>query len=121
MRITVGFLMCLVLFSSTLPAREEKASQDFQPPQVISTVEPSYPANTVSGGTVVLNVTVGPNGEIEDVHVLKAANGFTQQAMDTVRKWKFRPAQFDGKQVTASIPVVFSFSQPIVWWNNQSK
>ncbi len=121
MRITVGFLMCLLLFSSMLPAKGEKVSNDFKPPQVISTVEPSYPVNVVSGGTVVLNVTVGSDGGIEDVQVLQSAGGFTQQAMETVRKWKFRPAQFNGKQVTASIPVVFSFSQPIVWWNRQSK
>ena len=121
MKVTVGFLMCLALFSSVLPAKEEKLPGDFQPPQVISTVDPSYPVNAVSGGTVVLNVTVSSNGEIEDVQVLKAAGGFTQQALETVRKWKFRAAQFNGKQVTASIPVVFSFSQPIVWWDKQSK
>ena len=121
MKITFAFLMCLLLLSPTLSAKETKTPVDFQPPQVISAVEPYYPANAVSGGTVVLNVTVGSNGEIEDVQVLKAAGGFTQQAMGTVRKWKFRPAQFNGKQVTASISVVFSFSQPIVWWNRQSK
>ncbi len=121
MKITVGLLISLALFSGTLSAKEEKVSLDFQPPQVISTVEPSYPANAVSGGTVVLNVTVGPHGEIEDVKVLKAAGGFTQQAIETVKKWKFQPAQFNGKQVTASIPVVFSFSQPIVWWDRSSK
>ena len=121
MKTTFAILLCLLLPSPTLSAKEPKTSSDFQPPQVISTVEPSYPANAVSGGTVVLNVTIGSNGEIEDVQVLKAAGGFTQEAIETVRKWKFRPAQLNGKQLTASVPVVFSFSQPIVWWNHQSK
>jgi TonB family protein len=121
MKATIGLVMCLALFSATLFAREEKASWNFQPPQVISTVEPSYPANTVAGGTVILKVTVSSSGEIEDVRVLQEAKGFTQQAIDAVRKWKFEPAKLDGKPVTASIPVAFSFSQPIVWWNRQAK
>ena len=89
MKTGIGLLMCLVLFGITLFAKGQKISPAFQPPQVISTVEPSYPPNTVAGGTVVLKVTVSPSGEIEDVHVLQEAKGFTQQAIEAVRKWKF--------------------------------
>jgi protein TonB len=121
MKTVTGLFMCLALLSVTMSAGGQKASRDFQPPQVISTVEPFYPANTVAGGTVVLKVTVSFSGEIEDVLVLREAKGFTQQAVEAVRKWKFAPAKLDGKPVTASIPVAFSFSQPIVWWNRQGK
>ena len=121
MKTSTGVLMCLVLASVTLSAKARKATLDFQPPQIISTVEPSYPANTVSGGTVILKVTVSSSGGIEDVRVLQEAAGFTQQAVETVKKWKFAPATLDGKPVAASLPVVFSFSQPIVWWNRKGK
>jgi TonB family protein len=121
MKTGISLVMCLALLSVTLCAKGQKSSTDFQPPQVISTVEPSYPANTVAGGTVILKVTVSSSGEIEDVRVLQEAKGFTQQAIEAVRKWKFEPAKLDGKPITASIPVVFSFSQPIVWWNRQGK
>jgi len=121
MKASIGLIMCLALFSVTLSARGQKAPADFQPPQVISTVEPSYPADTVAGGTVVLNVTVGSNGEVKNVQVLQGASGFTQQAVATVKKWKFAPARLDGRPVMASLPVAFSFSQPIVWWNRKGK
>lgn len=121
MKTSISLVICLVLFSVALHARGQKSSTDFQPPQVISTVEPSYPANTVAGGTVILKVTVSSSGEIEDVRVLQRAKGFTQQAIETVRKWKFEPAKLDGRPVAASIPVAFSFSQPIVWWNRKGK
>lgn len=121
MKTGISLVICLALFSVTLFAKGQKAPPDFQPPQVISTVEPSYPANTVAGGTVVLKVTLNPSGQIEDVHVLQGAKGFTQQAMEAIRKWKFKPASFDGEPVAASIPVAFSFSQPIVWWNRKGK
>ena len=121
MKSAIVLAISLLLFSATLPAKGQRVSTDFQPPQVVSTVEPSYPANTVAGGTVVVKVTISSNGEIQDVRVLQAAGGFTQQALEAVRKWKFEPARFNGKPVEASIPVVFSFSQPIVWWNRQAK
>ena len=121
MKTGIGLLMCLVLFGVTLSAKGQKSSLNFQPPQVISTMGPSYPANTVAGGTVVLEVTVSASGEIKDVRVLQEAKGFMQQALEAVRKWKFKPASLDGKAVTASVPVAFSFSQPIVWWDRQAK
>jgi TonB family protein len=120
MKTSIGLILCLALFSAALSARGQKAPADFQPPQVISTVEPSYPANTVAGGTVVLKVTIGASGEIEGVHVLQEASGFTQQAIEAVRKWKSKPASLDGKPIMASMPVAFSFSQPIVWWDRQA-
>jgi len=121
MKTGIGLLMCLALFGAPLSAQRQNPSLNFQPPQVISTVEPSYPPNAVAGGTVVLEVTVSASGEIKDVRVLRESSGFTQQAIETVRKWKFKPASLEGKPVTASIPVAFSFSQPIVWWNRQAK
>ena len=121
MKTVFSLVMCLALFSPTLCIGGQKPSMGFQPPQVISTVEPSYPANTVAGGTVILKVTVSSGGEIESVRVLQEAKGFTQQAIQTVRRWKFEPAKLNGKAVTASIPVAFSFSQPIVWWNQKGK
>jgi TonB family protein len=121
MKTSISLVMCLALFSVAMSAKGEKSSTVFQPPQVISTVEPSYPPNTVTGGTVILKITVGPSGEVEDVQVLQQAKGFTQQAIKAVRKWTFEPAKLDGKPVKASIPVAFSFSQPIVWWNRKAK
>ena len=121
MRAAVVLTISILMFCAALTAKEQGVPTDFQPPQVVSTVEPSYPANVVAGGTVVLKVKVSSSGTIEDVQVLQEASGFMQSALDAVRKWKFEPAHLDGKPVAASIPVAFSFSQPIVWWNRQAK
>jgi TonB family protein len=120
MKTVIGLAMCLALISAPLSVKGQKASVDFKPPQVILTVKPSYLANTVAGGTVVLKVTGGTSGEIESVRVMQEARGFTQQAIEAVRKWKFKPARLDGKPIMASMPVAFSFSQPIVWWDRQA-
>jgi len=113
--------LCLAIVSIALSAKTQGTAPAFEPPQVISTVEPTYPVNTVAGGTVVLKVTISPSGEIAEVRVLQEAKGFTNLAIEAVKKWKFEPAKLDGRPITASIPVSFSFSQPIVWWNRQAK
>ena len=117
----VGLIMCLALLSVTVSAKTQRTPADFQPPQVISTVEPSYPASTVTGGTVVLEATVASSGKVKNVEVLRGASGFTLRALETAVKWKFAPATLDGESVIASLPVAFSFSQPIVWWNRTRK
>ena len=121
MKTGIGLMIFLLLFGITLSAKEPGHATDFQPPQIISTVEPSYPPNVIAGGTVVLKVTVSSNGKIGDVNVLQEAKGFTQLAIEAVKKWRFEPAKLNGKPVAASIPVAFSFSQPIVWWNRRAK
>lgn len=121
MKTSIGLVIFLLLFGGPLFAKDPGSSIDFQPPQIISTVDPSYPPNVIAGGTVVLKVTVSSNGKIGDVNVLQEAKGFTQLAIEAVKKWKFEPAKLNGKPVAASIPVAFSFSQPIVWWNRQAK
>jgi len=44
-----------------------------------------------------LKVTVRSNGEIGNVNVLQEAKGFTQLAIEAVKKWKFEPAKLNGK------------------------
>lgn len=117
----IRLVMCLALFSVIHSAKGHEAPADFQAPQGITTVEPAYPASVVIGGTVVLKVRVSSSGEFQDVQVLREASGFEQLAIETVKKREFAAAAFDGKPVTASLPVAFSFSQPIVWWGRQGK
>jgi periplasmic protein TonB len=121
MRTQIAWAACLLFFIASIPAKGGEKAVAFEPPQVVSTVEPTYPVNTVQGGTVVLEVTVSASGAVEGVRVMKGAQGFTREALETIKKWKFTPAKFEGKSVAASIPVAFSFSQPIVWWNGQRK
>ena len=61
------------------------------------------------GGTVKLEVTVSPNGDVTSVKVLSGHPMLVQAAVESVRKWKFKPFLKNGKsiQVTAEIDVTF--------------
>jgi TonB family protein len=62
-------------------------------------------------GTLVVSVWVGADGLAHEVSVLRGlACGFNKQAVDAVRRWKFRPATGPGGQpadVIASVEVSF--------------
>ncbi len=61
-------------------------------------------------GTVELSVIVTKNGAVESVVVLRGAPfALTQQAVETVQKWKFKPAKFLGKSVSVRVPVDIDF------------
>ncbi|MGB2623761.1 MAG: energy transducer TonB [Candidatus Acidiferrum sp.] len=61
-------------------------------------------------GTVELSVIVTKNGAVESVVVLRGAPfALTQQAVETVQKWKFKPAKFLGKAVPVRVPVDIDF------------
>lgn len=76
---------------------------------------PAYPpASRADGeqGRVILRVLVSLQGEAERVEVRKSS-GFgrlDEAARDTVRRWKFVPAQQAGRTVSAWVLVPISFS-----------
>ena len=114
MIIGLSFLSLLVGFPA--PLQSQTTSPRFEPAKAVATAEAVYPANAVNPGTVVLEVTVGTEGQIEDVKVVRAVSPFTQEALKAIRNWKFTPARLDGQPVQSVVPVSFSFSRPTVWW-----
>jgi len=95
---------------ATAPAAApEKAAPRFEPVEVVSTIEPIYPINAVSWGTVILQLTVDEAGGLDGIKIVRALAPFTDQAQRAVKQWKFRPARLEGEAVRSSIIVVFSF------------
>ena len=62
-------------------------------------------------GSVVLQVVVTADGRAENISVVrKAGYGLEQSAIETVRKWQFRPAKGpDGNPVATLVPIEVTF------------
>ena len=57
-------------------------------------------------GTIELSVVVTPDGRSDSVLVLKGAPFLlNKQAVEAVQKWKFKPAEKDGKPVRVRVPI----------------
>jgi TonB family protein len=75
-------------------------------------VDPDYPAAARPGhlqGVIVLDVIVGRDGSVVDVHALNGPEILAQSAMDALRWWRFEPYKLDGKPVVAETTVAVEF------------
>jgi len=82
-------------------------------PKAIYTPEPDYP-NGARGdranGAVLLAVDLGEDGLVKRVCLLSAArDDLGRQALDTVRTWRFNPAQKDGVPIPSSLKIEVTF------------
>ncbi|HVF59649.1 MAG TPA: energy transducer TonB [Thermoanaerobaculia bacterium] len=83
------------------------------PPEVLSRVEPRYPASARmirSEGTVVIEVVVETDGSTGDVRVLRGiSKALDEAAVAAIRQWRFRPARVEGTPVRAYHTVTVRF------------
>lgn len=80
---------------------------------LIQTGKSPYPlAAKAAGieGTVVLMGTIGPDGKLHDVAVVKGPEVLRQAAFDTVMGWVYRPFAKDGVPVSVNTKVKVFFS-----------
>ncbi|MGZ4789625.1 MAG: energy transducer TonB [Terriglobales bacterium] len=92
------------------PCQVEKG---VQPPKIIVAHDPIYPeaARTAKlQGTTVLWMVVDENGVPAKIRIQRAIGcGLDDQAVETVRGWRFHPATRDGKPIAVQINVEVNF------------
>jgi TonB family protein len=84
-------------------------------PSVISRVEPEYPEAAKqmrAQGPVVLEVSIGKDGAVEDIKVVSGHPLLVQSAKDAVRKWVFSPKLIDGEPVDSKATIELNFRLP---------
>ena len=86
---------------------------DVVPARLIHKEEPEYSEEARKAkwqGTVTLHADIDEAGNVTDVHLVNALGlGLDEKAIAVVKKWKFKPAEKDGKPVAsqASVDVTF--------------
>jgi TonB family protein len=83
------------------------------PPVPIYKPDPPYTKEAKAAkvqGVVTLWIVVGVDGTVTDAKVVQAFNkGLTENAVNTVKTWKFKPAMKAGKPVPCKVMVEVSF------------
>ncbi|MGA2370541.1 MAG: energy transducer TonB [Candidatus Korobacteraceae bacterium] len=108
--------------SSTASPADDPAFASFQPvtkgikpPKATSAPDPKFPdlpADAEPRGTVVMLIGVNTKGHVEAVRVLRSdEQAFETTAVATMKKWKFKPAQKDGRPVPVQITVEMKFQR----------
>lgn len=82
-------------------------------PVVTDRAIPRYPASARANGiegTVVVRAVVRRNGRVGDVEILKdLPNGLGEAAASAVRRWRFRPATYQGQPIDVYYNVTVNF------------
>ena len=89
--------------------RPQTISGEVQKPVVLVRVQPEYTDRARykrAEGLVVLRTIIDTNGNVVYVKVEQALRGCTQEAIESVRQWKFEPATLDG----VPVPVFFTLT-----------
>lgn len=83
------------------------------PPKILKRVDPDYSEEgrqKGAQGTVVLSLVVDENGLPRDIRVERPLGyGMDEEAIATVKRWKFKPAQYEGKAVPVMVQIEMSF------------
>ena len=82
-------------------------------PQLVKRVEPEYPPLAVKAhiqGVVILEATVGEEGEVQDVRLLRSVNPvIDREAERALRQWRYSPLVLNGIRVPFVLTVTLSF------------
>lgn len=93
-----------------------KIGGQVRPVELISHGQPMvYPAAAKKSriqGPVVLDLTVGTDGKVKNVHVVSGNTWLTGAAADAVKQWLYKPAIVDGNPVESSVRAVVEFQLP---------
>jgi protein TonB len=84
-----------------------------QAPKLVTRVDPRYPelaraARTAA--TLILEATVGPDGRVLDVKVLRGQPLFNDDAAAAVKQWRYRPLLLNGVPVPFIVTVTLNFN-----------
>jgi TonB family protein len=83
-------------------------------PTKIKDVKPTYPAVAQAahvGGEVTVEATIGPDGKVVDVKVVRSVPLLDQAAVDAVRQWEYTPTLLNGVPVPVLMTVTIKFTR----------
>jgi protein TonB len=96
-------------------ASYQRVVKGISPPKATHSPDPQYPelpADTEPRGLVVMLIGVNAHGHVGPVRVVRSsAPVFEKSAVETVKKWKFKPAKKNGQAVPVQITVEMKFER----------
>ncbi len=86
---------------------------DIRPPQKIRDVAAVYPPIAQAArvqGVVVVEATIGTDGQVKDAHVLRSVPLLDEAALAAVRQWVYTPTRLNGEPVSVIMTVTVHFT-----------
>jgi periplasmic protein TonB len=108
-------LLAAEALSGAAPAAPAKPAMggQLQPPQIQTSVPPVYPQNARAlklQGDVELDALVDETGRVTETKIISGPQPLIAAARDAVQKWKYKPAQLNGKPIAVHTRVSLRFN-----------
>ena len=98
--------------TNTVPQPQAHVPADVMAKLVTHRVDPDYPEAARPEklqGVIVLDVVVGRDGSVLDMHPQNGPEVLAQSAMDALRWWRFEPYRVDGQPAVVETTVAVEF------------
>ena len=95
------------------PVKPIRVGGAIEQPALLYRVNPQYPQIAISAkkeGVVILEATVGADGAVSDVRVLRSEPLLDGAAVDAVKQWRYSPLQLNGRAQPFILTVTVSFN-----------
>jgi TonB family protein len=79
-------------------------------PKRTKDVPPTCPAGVALSGVVILEATIGVDGKVTDVKVLRSIPQLDQSAIDAVRQWEFTPTLLNGSPTPVIMVITATYT-----------
>ena len=73
---------------------------------------PTYPVHALGRGVVIVEVGIGPSGEVRSARALGGPTAFDRAAEQAAQAWRFLPGCRQGRPVPTVAYLVFGFQEP---------
>jgi hypothetical protein len=87
------------------PLLPEDGLAGYVPPGITSFSYPEYPESFFVPGSVVVQGTIGLDGNVGDWKTIRAFEPFTRFALEAAKKWRFRAATLDGQPIVSNVAI----------------
>lgn len=110
---TSGMTNILNMVKPTTQPRVEFQPSTIAAPILIKQVAPRFPAFArqmhIQSDRVILNGTVGKDGSVTSIKVIRGNQVFVAPAITAVKEWKYKPAILNGQPTSSTVEIVVNF------------
>jgi len=95
------------------PRQAVRIGGNIQAPTLIKRVEPTYPDIALVAkvtGLVILEASVGKDGTVESVRILRSVKFLDEAAVQAVKQWRYQPLVLNGVATPFVLSVTLNFS-----------
>lgn len=95
------------------PAKPVRIGGSIAEPKLVHRVQPEYPLIAINArkeGVVILEATVGADGAVRQVRVLRSEPLLDRAATEAVKQWRYEPLRLNGQAHPFILTVTVSFT-----------